>query len=309
MDQGLHHRRGAFGGYCSDGNHEGVFLMATKRSAAHSEVLSGATFHRANTERGAKTQAAVYAGSGHRVKVAQHKGKWGCWTWPKKNPRKKRKNPEAAARSMHSKFVGMPSEKTIVVDEKIHTHTHLAALGELVELKVKTIAGKYKGQTFVIEFGKQNNPKGIRKKIAGWVDRRAKAVTKIAQGVQKAWINPSRKRNPNGPVTLACSEDGRNLFCMGGNQTLDLNAVGLGSVSNKESVVVGEIKVIDYFTSKLWPGKDKPEVAVYTHKFGEESGGPLPILRYSTIDKLCYIDGGSFHIPKPLLGVSQGITD
>lgn len=291
-----------------------------KRNAKHTEVLSGATFHRANTERGAKTQAAVYAGNGQRSKVAQHGGKWGCWVWPKsahnkyptvKNKkealaRRKKCNPEAGAVAMRESFTGLPSKKTITVTEDVHVHEHLAALGELVQLKVKTL----KGVIFTIGFGKEENPKKgkpIGKKVAGWVDRRAKAVSGIADHLMKTWVNP-KKINPNGAPILAVTEDGKNLMIVGGSQALDLKALGMGEFADKESVIVGDIKTIDYFATKDWKDGKKPETAIYTHKMGEETGD-LPLLRYDTRNKRCFIDGGRYHIKRPMLGTSPGIEN
>jgi len=277
--------------------------MSVKRNHKHAEVLSGATFHRANTERGAKTQAAVYRGSGHRAKVAQHGGKWGCWVWPK--ARNKKRNPEAGAVAMREAFTGLPSQKTITVTEDVHVHEHLAALGELVELKVKTL----KGVIYTIGFGKAENPKGVAKKVRGWVGRRAKTVAGIVGGVQKAWINP-KKINPNGAPILAMTEDGKNLQIVGGSQALDLKALGMGEFADKESVIVGDIKTIDYFATKDWKDGKKPETAIYTHRMNEETGGPLPMLRYDTRNKRCFIDGGLYHIKRPLLGgTSPGLEN
>ena len=343
----------------------------TRGNAKHVEVLSGATFHRANTERGAKTQSAVYAGNGHRTKVAQHGGKWGCWVWPKaKNPawmkmadgrtkaqadalatklkredRKlrslggsgnysrvevrqtfdgpkgkeygvfvvmrednpKKRNPEAGAVAMREAFVGAPSKETIVVKEDIHVHEHLAALGELVELKVKTL----KGVIYTIGFGKQENPrkkKTIGKHVAGWVDRRAKALGKIGDAFTKTWVNP-KKINPNGAPILAVTEDGLNLQVVGGSQEIDLKALGMGEFASKESVVVGDIKTIDYFATKDWKDGKKPETAIYTHKMGEETGD-LPSLLYDTRSKKLSIAGGRYHIKRPLFGgTSPGIEN
>lgn len=272
----------------------------------HREVMSGASFKPASSERAAKVAAQVHGGAGHRVKIAQRGKRWGCWVWPKKRANKKR-NPEAGAVAMRESFTGLPSNKTITVTEDVHVHEHLAALGELVELKVKTL----KGVVYTIGFGKAENPKkkGIGKHVAGWVDRRAKAVTGIASGLYKTWLNP-RTINPNGAPVLAVTEDGKNLMIVGGSQVLDLKALGMGEFADKESVIVGDIKTIDYFATKDWKDGKKPETAIYTHKLNEETGGPLPMLRYDTRNKRCFIDGGLYHIKRPLFGqTSPGLEN
>lgn len=299
--------------------------MATKRkNAKHSEVLSGATFHAANNERGAKTQARVYEGSGHRVKVAQRGKKWGCWVWPKhrhnkwpivKNKaevlarRNKTGNPASGAVAMREAFTGLPSTKDVVVSESVHVHSHLAALGELIELKVKTV----KGETVVIDFAKATNPKKdlltrVGKKTKGWIDRRGKALTGFVKGFSDTFINP-RKLNPGGPVLLCCNEKGTQLYLEGGDQSLSLSALGLSDLANKESIIVGTAKTITYHARKKFDGKE--EEYDYVHKFSEDSNGPLPMLRYDVRNKHLYLDSGVYHIPKPLFGssASQGITD
>lgn len=225
-------------------------------------------------------------------------------TWMATNPKKR--NPEAAAVEMRESFTGLPSDKTVVVTEKIHVHEHLAALGELVQLKVKTL----KGVVYAIDFGKAENPKKhIGKRVAGWVDRRAKAVTGIGKSFAQTWLNPKRI-NPNGAPILAVTEDGKNLQIIGGSQALDLKALGMGEFSDKESVIVGGIKTIDYFATKDWQDGKKPETAIYTHRMNEETGGPLPMLRYDTRNKRCFIDGGLYHIKRPLFGgTSPGLEN
>lgn len=282
--------------------------MPTKRKGAkHSEVLSGATFHKAATERGAKTQAQVYKGSGHRVKVAQHNKKWGCWVWPK---HRNKRNPASGAVAMREAFTGLPSKKDMVVSESVHVHSHLAALGELIELKVKTV----KGETVVIGFEqhKQNPKKDVLSKVGsktkGWAARRAKALTGTVKYLYDYWINP-RKLNPNGPVLLCSNEKGTHLYIEGGDQSLELGKLGLSEMRNKESLIIGSVKTITYHARKKFDGKE--EEYDYVHKFSEDSDGPLPMLRYDVRNKHLYLDGGVYHIPRPTDSdsASQGITD
>jgi hypothetical protein len=280
--------------------------MATKRTnAKHSEVLSGATFHAANNERGAKTQARVYEGSGHRVKVAQRNKKWGVWVWPKHAKNCKRKNPAAGAVEMREAFTGLPSTKETIVKENIHVHEHLAALGELVSMRVKTV----KGVIYDIDFGKQENPKkDVTTKIKGWVDRRGKALTGTVKYLYDYWINP--KTNPNRAPLLCVTEDGENLHIVGPGQKLDLKALGLSEFDKKESIIIGDIKNIDYFATKDWKDGKKPESARFTHRFNEETGGPYPKLRFDSRNSRLFIDGGLYRIKKPLFGqTSPGIEN
>jgi hypothetical protein len=218
--------------------------------------------------------------------------------------RNKKRNPEAAAAEMRESFTGLPSKRTEVVSEDVHVHTHLAALGELIELKGKTV----KREPFVIEFNAQKNPKGkpFNDKIKGWVGRRAKAFSGTAKYLADYWINP-RKLNPNGPVLLCSTENGKHLYIEGGDQKINLAAVGLGELSSKESAVIGTVTHVVYHVQKKFDGK--VEEYDYVHKFSEDSDGLRPMLRYDIRNAHLYLDGGVYHIPRPLMGTSQGITD
>lgn len=327
--------------------------MSTK---THREVMSGASFKPASSERAAKVAAQVHGGAGHRVKIAQRGKRWGCWVWPKKHtavnptpaelgrmrvlrirlerernspkpnakkieammaeyrelekkPNPKR-NPEAAALVMREKFTGLPADKTVVVSRSEHVHEHLAALGDLIELRGKTI----KGQPFVIDFKRSTNPRRkskdivskAGKKTKGWIDRRAKALTKIGKSFADTWIN-GKRRNPNGPTILASNEAGTHLFIEGGDQSLNLANVGLADQAKKEVCIVGPVHYITYHSRKKFEGKE--EEHDYEHEFSEESGGPRPSLRYDVKNKAMFLDGGVYYVPKPFFETSPGITD
>jgi hypothetical protein len=219
--------------------------------------------------------------------------------------RNKKRNPEAGAVAMRESFTGLPSKRVEVVSEEMHVHSHLAALGELIELKVKTV----KGENVIIAFTKEQNPQKRKSgfgKIKGWVDRRGKAVTHLVKGFTDAWVNP-RKMNPNGPVLLCSTEDGKHLYIEGGDQSLDLGALGLGELKGKESAVIGTVTHVTYHAQKKFDGK--VEEYDYFHRFSEESNGLRPMLRYDIRNEHLYLDGGVYRIPRPLMGTSQGITD
>jgi hypothetical protein len=55
--------------------------------------------------------------------------------------KKGRKNPQPAADDMYASFHGEESDETIEIQGEEHYHAHVAALGELVELKVKLVSG------------------------------------------------------------------------------------------------------------------------------------------------------------------------
>lgn len=220
----------------------------------------------------------------------------------------KKRNPEAGAVRMREAFTGLPADKTVLVARDEHVHGHLAKIGDLVELRGKTV----NGEKFEIEFKRASNPRRkskdivskVGKKTSGWLGRRAKAVSGMVKGFSDTWVN--RKRNPNGPTILACNEAGSHLFIEGGDQAIDLGKVGL-EAKGKESVIVGPVTHVTYHARKKFDGKE--EEHDYEHKFSEDSGGPLPQLRYDVKNKHLYLDGGVYYVPKPFFGTSQGITD
>lgn len=208
---------------------------------------------------------------------------------------------------MREKFTGLPADGTVLVERTEHVHEHLAALGDLIELRGKTI----KGQPFVIEFKRSKNPrrksKDIVSKARGWVGRRAKAIAGVTKGFADTWINGKKRRNPNGPTILASNEAGTHLFIEGGDQSISLAAVGLGELQKKETATIGPVHYVTYHSRKRFSGKE--EEHDYEHEFSEESGGPRPTLRYDVKNKSLFLDGGVYYVPRPLFGTSPGITD
>lgn len=67
--------------------------------------------------------------------------------------RKGKSNPASDATAMYESFHGLPSEETLTFFESDHFHSNLAALGVLVELKVKLVNG---GKT-VINFDREGD--------------------------------------------------------------------------------------------------------------------------------------------------------
>ena len=75
----------------------------------------------------------------------------------KKNPRKG--NPESDAAGLFESFHGTPSTAVDEYEEKEHYHSNLAALGELVGLKVRTVSG-YDVTLGFDASGRATNPRG-----------------------------------------------------------------------------------------------------------------------------------------------------
>jgi len=95
-----------------------------------------------------------------------------------------------------------------------------------------------------------------------------------------------------GNVRVACTGDGGSLYFVGGDQRLDLAKLGRDGYLPKDSVRIGEVETIVYFTSKEFHDFDPVE---YQHEFGEE-GGELPVLAYDSRNKKLYLVGGSYTV-------------
>lgn len=96
-------------------------------------------------------------------------------------------------------------------------------------------------------------------------------------------------------VSVACSEDGGQIYFVGGDQKIDLAKLGLASQLPKDHVVIGPVFEIEYRTEKKFDGfKDLN----YYHAFGEE-GGEMPTLCYDVRSGLLYLVGGSYQCEAP----------
>jgi hypothetical protein len=118
---------------------------------------------------------------------------------------------------------------------------------------------------------------------------------------------------------LACSEDGAQLYIEGGDQELDLKAIGMdGDRWVKDRMVIGQFAPkekgraynITYRTKKDF---DNFEEIDYQHELGESSkelrNPAAPYLEYEPRNKKLYITGGQYIIKKPLFGTSPGIEN
>lgn len=91
-------------------------------------------------------------------------------------------------------------------------------------------------------------------------------------------------------VKLASSPEGKQLYCIGGNQNLTacLDAKSL----EKDFVDLGEALQVDYLARKVH-GNFEP--IVYYHKFGENTG-ERPQLAYDKLKKQIFFVGGNYFI-------------
>lgn len=93
-------------------------------------------------------------------------------------------------------------------------------------------------------------------------------------------------------VKVCCSPNGGQLYTIGGDQQLDLDALGLAGTLPKDSLVIGVLTRIEYETRK---GFHDFQDVDYWHKFGEVDGR-LPTLNFDTLNSLCFISGGGYQV-------------
>lgn len=98
------------------------------------------------------------------------------------------------------------------------------------------------------------------------------------------------------PVELTVSEDGMQLYLVGGDQSVDLDSIGMGGRKwVRDSMVLGVLKKITYRTQKDF---DKFETIDYYHRLGEETK-VRPRLLYDTLNKTLSIAGGQYRVERP----------
>ena len=93
-------------------------------------------------------------------------------------------------------------------------------------------------------------------------------------------------------VHLAASPDAKQLHLIGGDQSLDLKALGFSDREIKENMVIGVITELTYLAKKKF---HKLQPTQYYHKLGEESGNQ-PFLLYDPHMEHMAIAGGSYLI-------------
>lgn len=93
-----------------------------------------------------------------------------------------------------------------------------------------------------------------------------------------------------GACQAVCTPDGHNIYFIGGDQEIDLEALGISST--KDMVELGNCNYIAYHTVK---GFHDFKPTPYAHEFGEESG-VLPMLAYDRLNKTLFLLGGDFQV-------------
>lgn len=93
-------------------------------------------------------------------------------------------------------------------------------------------------------------------------------------------------------AALASSEDGRQLFVIGGDQRVSLKPLGFSTLDTRDLMVLGELHRVTYRTQK---GFDNFATVDYYHDLGEDTG-IRPALLYNTRDNKLSIAGGQYTV-------------
>jgi hypothetical protein len=94
-------------------------------------------------------------------------------------------------------------------------------------------------------------------------------------------------------VKLCASADGKQLYCVGGDQ--DCSDCLPTDAPDKDFVSLGVLQKISYVTRKAF---DKFQESAYEHKFGEEGGEP-PWAFYARQQKRIFIVDGTYRVEAP----------
>lgn len=105
--------------------------------------------------------------------------------------------------------------------------------------------------------------------------------------------NPDFKLSQFKGAQCVCTPDGSNIYFLGGDQALDLDAMGVSS--DKDFIELGPCNYICYFTVK---GFHDFEPTKYEHKFGEDSG-VFPRLTYDRLNHTLFLVGGEYQVRRP----------
>ena len=93
---------------------------------------------------------------------------------------------------------------------------------------------------------------------------------------------------------LACDSRKRQLYIVGGDQSVDLAEFGIDGALAHDRELLGTLTKVVYHTTKSHLG-DEGGTADYHHDFGEESG-ERGVLIYDVLSERLHIAGGGYSI-------------
>ena len=188
----------------------------------------------------------------------------------------KKKNPLNKSEQMFEVFHGYPSSEVIEFHTQEHHHEYLAGIGPLISMTVA-------------------NQTGTR--------------------VMELFAPDPAKAKPEDVVQVAVSENGRQMYFVGGDQSLDIEYLikefGMHEDDVRDHMKIGSIKKLTYRTRKTFELGGKEEIDFYHKLGGEHAKGILPDLEYKPLNPSMEIVGGRYFIAPPeksLGNVSPGIV-
>lgn len=183
------------------------------------------------------------------------------------NPR--RYNPSATANAVYEEFHGAPPAEILEIRETERVHGHLAGIGDLVCIVVKIAGGQ-----------------------------------KMGSKVELNAPDPAKSADSD-IVRVGCNEDKNQLYFVGGDQSIDVRALGFrdsytvthdgedfDATDLRDLMVIGEVHKLTYRTEKEF---DKFEEIDYFHKVGEDTK-IRPFLLYDTMNSTMKLAGGEYTI-------------
>lgn len=187
-----------------------------------------------------------------------------------------RRNPIDEAQRLFEEFHGYPSEEVLEYVEEEHRHSVLAGIGTLTSLQITNIHGKYSTEL-------------------------------LAPDPEEA--------EPEDVIQVAVSEDGLQLYLVGGDQQIDLETLGgkygIADADVRDKMLLGTVTRLTYRTRKSFELKGKKQIDFW-HNLGEDHAeGVCPVLEYRPRNPSMEIVGGRYRIAPPakeLGGVSPGIV-
>lgn len=183
-----------------------------------------------------------------------------------------KQNPEpdddtiANAAGLFKKFRGRKPTTATKYAETVKSRTNYAKLGDLLRLDVI---------------------------LAGTDDKRGVHLNFKRSGITVA--APPRTNPKTGEL------EGGEIYFLRGDQSLDLEGMGLESQWNKDHMVIGDVAVIWYHSTKDFHSFEPTD---YWHRFAEEDEKKgkeprRPVLHYDAINKRLFMTGGAYRVLRP----------
>jgi len=179
---------------------------------------------------------------------------------------------------MYESFHGQPSEEVLEIEERDHYHSHLAGLGQMIGLKIRTVTGF----DWTVEFKDTvlaSNEKGTQLYLVGGDQKLDLKRVKLDDSdkdmviVGEAWL-----------IGYHTEKDFDNF-----QPTDYIHGFGIERDHTKLRK-----------SADLWDDAEPPK---------EESfwSGKYPTVRYDRVNERIFLDGGEYKINKPLFETSPGI--